>query len=123
MRKKNKFHAKKTVFNGETFDSKKEAARYATLILLQKDGRIRNLRRQVPYELIPAQHEPDTVGPRGGRKRGKLLEKSCTYIADFVYDTADGLTIVEDTKGVRTPEYIIKRKLMLYKHGVRVDEV
>lgn len=121
--RKNKFHAEKTVFNGEKFDSKKEAARYAALILLQKAGRISNLRRQVPYELIPAQYEPDTLGPRGGRKRGKLLEKSCCYVADFVYDTADGLTVVEDTKGVKTPEYIIKRKLMLHKYGIRVKEV
>ena len=52
-----------------------------------------------------------------------LAERKCEYIADFVYTDKDGNTIVEDAKGVRTPEYKIKRKLMLYRHGIKIKEV
>ena len=55
-------------------------------------------------------------------KKGKLLERECAYIADFVY-TENGKIVVEDTKGLRTKDYIIKRKLMLYVHNIRVREV
>lgn len=59
---------------------------------------------------------------KGRFKPGKLLERKCSYIADFVY--WDGFEmVVEDTKGMRTKEYIIKRKLMLYKYGIRIKEV
>jgi hypothetical protein len=75
----------------------------------------------VKFILIPAQYEPDTIGARGGVKRGKLLEREVSYVADFVY-TQDGKTIVEDTKGFKTKDYIIKRKLMLYVHGIRIKE-
>lgn len=117
-----KYKAQKTSINGITFDSKKEAGRYQELCVLEKAGIIRNLRLQVKYVLIPAQREPDTIGPRGGRKQGKLIEHEVSYIADFVYEE-NGQTVVEDTKGVKTPEYIIKRKLMLWVHGIRVKEV
>ena len=79
---------------------------------MQRAGIIHNLREQVKYVLIPTQRD----------NSGKLLEKECSYYADFVYEK-DGNTIVEDTKGVRTKEYIIKRKLMLWVHGIRVREV
>lgn len=52
----------------------------------------------------------------------KLIERGVYYIADFVY-YRDGEYIVEDTKGVRTKDYIIKRKLMLYVHGIKIKEV
>ena len=82
------------------------------------------MRRQVKYILIPVQREPDTKGPRGGVKKGKVIEREVTYYADFVYkDLATGETVVEDTKGIRTHDYIIKRKLMLYVHGIRIREV
>lgn len=59
-----------------------------------------------------------------GKTTRVLLERSVKYIADFVYtDKATGQTVVEDTKGVRTKEYIIKRKLMLYLHGIRIKEI
>jgi hypothetical protein len=106
------------------FDSKREARRHTQLQLLQAAGAIRDLQRQVKFVLIPAQREPDTIGPKGGRKQGKLLERECAYIADFVYtDCETGETVVEDTKGVRTKDYVIKRKLMLYVHGIRIREV
>ena len=89
---------------------------------MQEKGEISNLQRQVKYLLIPAQREPNTIGPRGGIKKGKLLERECSYIADFVYDM-NGSKVVEDTKGMRTTEYIIKRKLMLYVHKIKIKEV
>ncbi len=121
---KNKYRNKKVVMNGIEFDSKKEAKRYAELSLLEKAGVISDLKMQVKFVLIPAQREPDTVGARGGIKKGKVIEKECAYIADFVYkDLTLNETVVEDTKGVRTKDYIIKRKLMLYVHGIRIKEV
>lgn len=103
--------------------SKKEHYRSATLQMMQRAGIIANLREQVKYELIPAQY-----GKCGKDFKGRtihvLLERACSYVADFVYtDCNTGQTIVEDTKGMRTKEYIIKRKLMLSVHGIRIKEV
>ena len=117
-----KYHNRKITRDGETFDSRKEFRRYEELQLLQQAGEITNLRRQVKFVLIPTQREPSKIGTRGGVKKGKLLERECSYIADFVYLLNDKV-VVEDTKGVRTKDYIIKRKLMLYVHNIRVREV
>lgn len=106
-----KYNSRKTIVDGIKFDSKKEATRYKELKTLEKSGVISNLQRQVKYVLIPAQREDK-----------KLIERECSYYADFVY-IRDGEQVVEDTKGVRTPEYIIKRKLMLYVHKIRIKEV
>lgn len=106
-----KYHAKKTELDGITFDSRKEAQRYAELKLLERSGAIHNLRRQVRYELIPAQ-----------KKDGKTIERACHYIADFVYEE-NGKTVVEDVKGYRTKEYVLKRKLMLQVYGIELREV
>lgn len=124
---KNKYHSKKVEVGGIVFDSKKEAKRYSELLLLEKAGAITELQRQVKYILIPAQREFSneiyTKGKnKGCFKPGKLLEKECAYIADFVYKE-DGRIVVEDTKGFRTKDYIIKRKLMLHEHGIRIKEV
>ncbi len=103
--------------------SKKEHYRAAQLRLMERAGLISDLREQVSYELIPAQYAECGNDAKGHAKRA-LLERSCRYIADFVYtDRATGHTVVEDTKGVRTKEYIIKRKLMLHVHGIRIKEV
>lgn len=91
------------------------------LSLLERAGKIQDLQRQVKFVLIPAQYEPDTIGKRGGVKRGKLLEREVSYVADFVY-TQDGKQVVEDTKGFRTADYKLKRKMMLYFHGSRIKE-
>jgi hypothetical protein len=91
------------------------------LKLLERSGKISDLQRQVKFVLIPAQYEPDTIGPKGGVKRGKLLERETSYVADFVY-IEGGKQVVEDTKGFRTADYIIKRKLMLLFHGIRIKE-
>ena len=117
-----KYNNQKVTVDGETFDSKKEARRYVELLLLEKAGVISNLQRQVKFVLIPAQREPDTVGPRGGIKKGKTIEKECCYIADFVYQEK-GSMVVEDTKGFRTTDYKIKRKLMLCIHGIQIREI
>ena len=114
----NKYHASPTGGNA----SRKEARREAQLRLLQRAGQISQLRTQVPFELIPAQYGPGTTGPRGGKKSGRCLERSVVYVADFVYLDRDGQQIVEDSKGFRTKDYIIKRKLMLWVHGIQIRE-
>lgn len=117
-----KYGNKKIYEDGEVFDSKKEYRRWKELILLVKAGEISKLQRQVKYTLIPSQREPDIRGPRGGIRPGKLIEREVSYIADFVYTDKAGQTVVEDCKGLRTKEYIIKRKLMLHEYGVRIKE-
>lgn len=102
----NKYHAKKTILDGMVFDSRREANRYAELKLLQRAGEIKNLRCQVPFELIPSQDG----------------ERAVKYIADFVYEE-NGKEVVEDSKGFHPKDYIIKRKLMLWVHGIKVREV
>lgn len=119
-----KYHSQKTIIDGIIFQSKKEGRRYFELRLMEKAGKIADLKRQVKYVLIPAQREADHVGVRGGITKGKLIERECAYIADFVYkDLEKQELVVEDTKGFRTPEYIIKRKLMLYQYGIRIKEI
>lgn len=108
-----KYNNKKITVNGQVFDSKKEANRYKELRLLEKAGAIKDLRTQVKFTLIPSQRDEAT---------GKVIERECSYKADFVYEE-DGKTVVEDVKGFRTKEYIIKRKLMLWRYGIRIMEV
>ncbi len=120
--RRNKYGNKKVVVNGIKFDSQKEAQRYTYLRMLQNAGKITDLELQKEYVLIPSQREPDGVGKRGGRIRGKVIERKVSYIADFAYKQ-DGKEVVEDTKGVLTPDYVIKRKLMLYIHGIRIAEI
>ena len=119
----NKYKSHKTSANGVIFDSKKEYNRYIELTLLSRSGAITSLKRQVKFELIPAQYEPDIISPRGKVKKGKLIERAVSYIADFVYNDKDGNIVVEDVKGMRTKDYIIKRKLLLYMHGIKIREI
>ena len=110
-----KYGNKKTVIDGIEFDSKKEATRYQELKLLQRAGKISYLSRQVKFTLIPSQ-----------RVNGKVVERPVTYIADFKYwDNEEGRHVVEDVKSpaTKTKEYIIKRKLLLYRFGIRIKEV
>lgn len=121
-----KYHNRKVIVDGITFDSKKESERYAELKLLEQAGKIQDLQLQVPFELIPMQREPESIGPRGGVIRGRILERECRYYADFVYfDRELNVTVVEDVKGQhkRLPEYVIKRKLMLWRYGIKIREV
>ena len=117
-----KYNAKKAVVDGIEFDSKKEARRYVILKSREQAGEINGLRRQVEFVLIPAHFEPDKVGPRGGIIKGKVIERKCSYIADFVY-TENGEVVVEDTKGIRTKDYVIKRKMLYHFYGLKIREV
>ncbi len=111
----NKYRNKKKTIGCKTFDSTREAKRYATLRLLEEAGEILNLRTQVKFELIPTQKDPET---------GKVIERAASYIADFVYvDRLTDKTVVEDAKGYRTDLYKLKRKMMLHKYGIRIKEV
>lgn len=105
-----------TKYNNEKiggYDSRKEYYRAQQLKIMLRAGLISDLREQVPFILIPSQRNADGI-----------TERTVRYIADFVYlDNETGQTVVEDTKGFRTPEYIIKRKLMLLVHGITIKEI
>lgn len=129
----NKYNAKKIKdpFTGDIFDSKKEYNRWCNLRLLERAGKISNLKRQVTFELIPPQREESTevykAGPQKGLpKPGAIIEKAVDYVADFTY-YQDGEYIVEDTKGYKKGAayqlFVIKRKLMLSVHGIRLKEI
>ena len=114
-RKQRKYRNQKVSLGDHTFDSKKEMNRFLELSLLQKAGEIEDLRCQVKYVLIPAQRD---------EKTNKLLERECAYVADFAY-LRGGRLVVEDvkSKATKTQQYIIKRKLMLFRYGIRILEV
>lgn len=105
-----KYHNKPCEVYGEKFDSRREARRYGELLFLLKAGQIKDLERQVKFELIPRQDG----------------ERVCYYVADFVYyeKELDGswTYVVEDCKGAKTDVYKIKRKLMLWVHKIRIRE-
>ena len=108
--RKNKYN------NNGRGSSIKERKRGAELELLQLEGIISDLQKQVTYELIPAHYEVVNG-------KWKCIERACTYRADFVYyDVENKQLVVEDSKGFRTKEYIIKRKLMLFVHGIKIKE-
>lgn len=118
-----KYRAEKITFDGITFASKKEGMRYVVLKQQEKDGLISNLRLQVPYELIPAIYKDEEKQLKTKSKMVKrLVQRAVHYVADFVYDK-DGETIVEDTKGMRTAEYKLKKKMMLALKGIQIKEV
>ena len=99
-----KYLSKKTIIDGITFDSKKESKRYIELKRRQTLGEISCLELQPPFLL------------QEGFTRDKKKYRPITYIADFKY-VENGKVIVEDVKGFKTPEYKIKKKLLLYKYG------
>lgn len=99
-----KFHNVKTSVGTETFDSKAEADDWVTLCLRQKNGDIRGLERQVPFELQPRWKDLET-----GR-----WHRAITYVADFVYDD-NGVPTILETKGVRTAVYALKEKMLRFR--------
>ena len=129
VKKQNKLSNQKCTYNGEKFDSKKELNRYCELLILQKSGVIKDLQRQVKFQLLPSQREPSTYSKTGKEIPGKVIEQAVCYIADFVYIDEHGNKIVEDVKGYRDPasatyvKFIIKRKMMLYFYGIRIREI
>ena len=104
-----KYRNVKTVVDGITFDSAKEARRYGELKLLERSGRISGLEVQPAFRIVV---------------NDCLI---CTYKADFRYVTdtphASGVVVTEDVKGLQTPVYRLKKKLMLAVHGISVVEV
>ena len=121
--KNSKYGAKKVYYNGERFDSKKELNRYKELLMIQKAGRIFGLDRQVKFELTPTVRGPERISPRGGRKPGKVILDAASYVADFTYYRSDtGEFVVEDCKGFKTPDYILKKKFLYYLRGILIYE-
>ncbi|MEG1617372.1 MAG: DUF1064 domain-containing protein [Bacteroidales bacterium] len=115
---KNKFNARKS----GKYDSKTEKDRAESLRLMESSGLISDLREQVVFELIPAQYEIKEVQLKTKVKKvTRCVELPCRYIADFVY-WENGVQIVEDSKGFKTPEYRIKKKLMLFIHNIKIRE-
>lgn len=110
--KKSKYKNEKVVIDGITFDSKKEGNHYKELKLLERQGLIKDLRRQVKFELQPSY-----------KKNGKTI-RAINYIADFVYfDLIKNELIVEDTKGYRTQIYNLKKKIFEYRYNLEIKEV
>lgn len=99
-----KYRNKKMAVDGHTFDSKLEAGRYVELKRMQEAGLIFGLQTQVPFVL---------------EVNRQLI---CKYVADFVYVDIDGNRVVEDAKGVRTRDYLLKKKLMRAIHGIDIRE-
>lgn len=107
MMRKAKYGNRKTGRNASGL----EASRARALRFMAADGQISELREQVKYTLIPSQ-----------RIDGKVVERAVTYTADFVYRDRAGREIVEDAKGFKTQQYILRRKMMLFFHGIRILE-
>lgn len=111
----------------EVFDSQKELDRWDLLQIMEQRGEISDLQRQVSYVLVPSQYIKvwKTVRKKEVLK-DKRVEAPITYRADFQYRLPDGKLIVEDVKSEvtrRLPEYVMKRKLMLWIHGIKLTEV
>ena len=121
---KSKYGNKKATYNGMTFDSKKEMYRYIRLKSMQEEGLISDLRMQVPYEIIPAVYEEETVQMKTKVKTvTKCVQRAVHYLADFVYKDKDGNEVVEDAKGMRTEKYLLKKKMMRAFLGITITEV
>jgi hypothetical protein len=112
---KQKYGNKKTTIDGVEFDSKKEAARWQELRLLERAGKISELERQVVFELA-----------KSVQYSGKRATPALRYVADFAYfentETCGSVYTVEDVKGVKTSAYKIKKHLMLAVHKIEVLE-
>lgn len=130
--KTSKYKNTKYTYLGIKFDSLKECRRYTELRLLEQAGKIKDLELQKAYELIPAQYEETediyTKGAHKGEHKKVLLERACNYVADFYYiDCETGKTVVEDVKGYRDGGayslFKLKRKLMLYRYGIKIKEI
>ena len=121
----NKYRNKGIEVDGIFFSSKAEAKWYRVFKAQKEKGEIRDFSMQVPYELVPSQKAPVTKFDKKGNPRTveKVVEMAVKYIADFVVEELDGTETVYDVKGFPDQKYVIKRKLMLYVHGVRITEV
>lgn len=126
---KSKYGSQKVVVDGITFDSKKEAKAYEKLKVLEGAGAIRDLRLQVPYELIPAVYDTKTRIKHLKTKDKVetvqyMKQRPVKYVADFVFfDVEEERERVVDVKGFRTKEYELKKKMMLAFFGIEVEEI
>lgn len=121
---KRKYHNKIVKYDGLEFDSKKEMYRYIRLKSMQDEGLISDLRLQVPFEIIPAIYEEQEIQLKTKTKYvTKCVQRAAYYVADFVYKDASGNEIVEDTKGVRTHDYELKKKMMRAFLGITIKEI
>lgn len=122
-----KYLNKKVFVDDMVFDSMHEYKRYLDLKEMEANGEIKDLQRQVKFVLIPKQVQIiERYHKRTGARlkdEEKTLEQECSYVADFVYYDKNGKMIVEDAKGLRTPDYVIKRKLMLFLKNIRIHEI
>lgn len=125
-----KYFARKVTVDGIEFHSSKEAKRYKELKLLERIGKIKNLKLQVPFVIIPTQYESYisyTPKKKIPKESKRVVEKMAKYIADFTYETEDGEYVVEDAKGYKDSTayevFVLKRKLMFQVHGIKVREV
>ena len=107
-----KYGNRKTEVDGILFDSKHEAHRWIELKYMERAGLIRDLQRQVPFELIPVIRN----------QAGKVVERASKYVADFTYYEKDKL-VVEDAKGIKTDVYKLKKKILLWRYGLEIREV
>ena len=100
-----KYRSQKIIIDGISFDSKREGNRYLELKLLEKAGKIKDLKLQQQFELQPS-----------FRKNGKTI-RAITYVADFTYlDLETNQNVVEDVKGFKTDVYMLKRKLFEFQY-------
>lgn len=104
-RRRGKYNNRRTTVCGRTFDSKKEAQRYLTLLAMEERRDISHLKCQVPFNILI---------------NGHVI---CTYKADFTYYDKERNYIVEDVKGYRTDIYKLKKKLVEASYGVNIKEV
>lgn len=123
-----KYHNTVTYVEGIRFDSRKEAGRWLALREDERAGRISGLRRQVPFELLPAVKRKETVHLKTKDKEvEKVIQRPTYYVADFVYtDCATGEEVIVDVKSPITranPEYRLKKKMMLALLGLTVTEM
>ena len=120
-KKEPKYHNKKCVYEGITFDSEKERDRYIFLLSCQRSGMISDLRLQVRFVLFPDEYE-DVV--KHLKTKDKIIRRRCyegtDYVADFVYNRR-GVMVYEDVKGAKetlTKEFRLKMKILHYVHGI-----
>lgn len=109
-KKPSKLHNHKVDTGDHKFASKAEHRRYLVLSQEEKEGKISELKLQVKFDLTPSAKRSDGT-----------TERACGYIADFMY-IRDGVNVVEDCKGFKTIHYILKRKMMLFIHGITIIE-
>jgi hypothetical protein len=109
-----KYGNKKAVSrDGTIFHSQRECKHYEELLLLQAVGDIYGLKTQTLFTLVPCQMESSK----------RVAERPVTYRCDFDYFDRQGRRHIEDSKGEKTQQYIIRRKLMLWVHQIKVEEV